>query len=352
MEYGHAPLFLAIEGSFLRLDPARTYTMGRDPQSDVVFQDALVSWRHARIRWGGTSWVLEDLNSTNGTYGLGQSIALAETGHGAVFRLGDGAQEPRLHFTRRPTSPDVADGVSVTRIGQSPDSDLVVRGTEVGAHYAEFRFSQASFEIVDLGTSHGTYVNGHRVERAQLRADDTVTVGHRTLRLVGDRLQACADPQEPPSLVARQLTVTVKSGKGDRQLLDRVSFTAPAKALIAVVGPSGSGKSTLLRALTGHQPPVEGEVLYDNQNLHERFAELRQHNGIVPQHDILHPQLTARRALRYAATLRFPRDTGPAERDRRVEEVLTELGLGLNAGSASPRSPAGSANASRSPWNS
>ncbi|MGW3200874.1 ATP-binding cassette domain-containing protein [Streptomyces sp. NPDC001118] len=135
---------------------------------------------------------------------------------------------------------------------------------------------------------------------------------------------------EQPSLTVRQLTVRVKHGKGNRTLLNKVSFTVPSKALVAVVGPSGSGKSTLLRALTGLQRDVQGEVLYENRNLHERFAELRQHIGLVPQHDVLHPQLTVRSALRHAARLRFPRDTGPTERDRRVEEVLAELGLGLH----------------------
>ncbi|WP_347239690.1 ATP-binding cassette domain-containing protein [Streptomyces sp. L2] len=134
------------------------------------------------------------------------------------------------------------------------------------------------------------------------------------------------------SLTARRLTVRVKHGKGHRTLLDKVSFTVPAKALIAVIGPSGSGKSTLLRALTGHQLNARGEVHYGSQNLHERFAALRQRMGIVPQYDVIHPQLTVRSALHYAARLRFPRDTGPAERERRIDEVLTELRLDRHAG--------------------
>ncbi|MFF4040120.1 ATP-binding cassette domain-containing protein [Streptomyces sp. NPDC001816] len=260
-----------------RLDPARTYTVGRDPQSDVVFREAIVSWWHARIYWGGTSWVLQDLNSTNGTYDLGRRISLAEVGHGALLTLGGAAEGPRLRFTVRPARRDTAGGTSVTRIGRAPDNDLVVREHDVSSHHAEFSLAPAG------------------------------------------------------SLIVRRLTVRVRHGKSNRTLLQNVSFEVPAKALIAVVGPSGSGKSTLLRALTGHQPNVKGEVLYDNQNLHERFAELRQHIGIVPQHDILHPQLTVRSALRHAARLRFPRGTEATERDRRVEEVLTELRLGLHA---------------------
>jgi ABC-type multidrug transport system ATPase subunit len=50
-------------------------------------------------------------------------------------------------------------------------------------------------------------------------------------------------------------------------------------------------------------------------------------SGWCPQENILHTQLSARRALRYAAELRFPRDTSPAEREHRIGEVLGELSL-------------------------
>src|SRR5205823_10668385 len=53
--------------------------------------------------------------------------------------------------------------------------------------------------------------------------------------------------------------------------------------------------------------------------------------GYVPQDDILHPQLTVRRALGFAAELRFPSDVSKEERDRAVEGVMEELGLSHRA---------------------
>ncbi|CAM5287281.1 hypothetical protein SVIOM342S_00788 [Streptomyces violaceorubidus] len=64
------------------------------------------------------------------------------------------------------------------------------------------------------------------------------------------------------SPLAGHLTVTVDGGK---QILKDVSFGAPEKSLIAVIGPSGSGKSTLLKALTGYRPADQGEVLDQNR---------------------------------------------------------------------------------------
>ena len=121
--------------------------------------------------------------------------------------------------------------------------------------------------------------------------------------------------------------LAVRVDKGRKTLLDKVSFPVGEKSLLAVVGPSGAGKSTLLNALTGLRPADHGTVLYDGRDLYRDYAELRQRIGLVPQDDILHLQLTVRRALGYAAQLRFPEDTAKAERQARVDEVIHELGL-------------------------
>ena len=123
---------------------------------------------------------------------------------------------------------------------------------------------------------------------------------------------------------ARDLVVRTANG---RTLLDRVGFALEENSLLAVVGPSGAGTSTLLRALTGFRPADEGAVTYADRDLYTDYDELRQRIGLVPRDDILHPGLTVRRALDYAARLRFPSDTTAPERDRRIEEVLAELGL-------------------------
>ena len=79
------------------------------------------------------------------------------------------------------------------------------------------------------------------------------------------------------------------------------------------------------------RPADTGTVLYDNRDLYEDYAELRHRIGLVPQENILHTQLTARRALQYSAELRFPADSTAAERNARVTEVMEELGLSKHA---------------------
>ncbi|MFD7335869.1 FHA domain-containing protein [Streptomyces violascens] len=402
-------LVLELNGSTWTLDPSRSYTLGRDPQGDLVVDDARVSWRHATISWGGRSWVIEDHGSTNGTYVQGQRIHQMEIGPGSSVHLGNATDGPRLNLSgaaaaayaqpapaqqaqaapahpqpqqappqqqwqqqqpqqaqvppqqqqqwqqpqpQQPQFPQQQGGGAagappvygdrspttfhqvalgrVMRIGRALENELVVSDLQVSRHHAEFHATpDGRMEIRDLGSHNGTYVNGQPIAKGGsvlLGPQDIVGVGHSTFRIVGDRLEEFVDTGDV-SFSARHLTVTVDGGK---DILKDVSFGVPEKSLIAVIGPSGSGKSTLLKALTGYRPANKGDVLYDNRNLYKQFAELRQRIGLVPQDDILHKELTVKKALKYAAKLRFPADTTENERQQRIDEVLRELKLDIH----------------------
>lgn len=240
------------------------------------------------------------------------------------------AGAPPVYGDRSPTTFHQLSLGRKMRIGRALENELVVSDLQVSRHHAEFTATpDGRFEIHDLGSHNGTYINGQPVAKsgtALIGPNDTVSVGHSTFRLVGDRLEEFVDTGEV-SFSARHLTVTVDGGK---DILKDVSFGVPEKSLIAVIGPSGSGKSTLLKALTGYRPANKGDVLYDSRNLYKQFAELRQRIGLVPQDDILHKELTVKKALKYAAKLRFPSDTSEQERQQRINEVLGELKLDIH----------------------
>ncbi|MER5980838.1 FHA domain-containing protein [Streptomyces sp. NPDC001857] len=398
-------LVLELNGRTWTLDPSRNYTLGRDPQGDIVLDDARVSWRHATVSFNGRGWVLEDHGSTNGTYVQGRRVQQVDIGPGSAVHLGNATDGPRLnlsgaaepvaqpqqqpyaaqsanagwsqpappqpqadwqqpqqpqqpapHVPQQPgpsesyVSKEAGDGAGappvygdrspttfhqfsfgrVMRIGRALENDLVVSDLQVSRNHAEFHSTpDGRMEIRDLGSHNGTYVNGQPIAKGGsqlLGPTDVVGVGHSTFRIVGDRLEEFVDTGAV-SFSARHLTVTVDGGK---QILKDVSFGVPEKSLVAVIGPSGSGKSTLLKALTGYRPANQGDVLYDNRNLYKQFAELRQRIGLVPQDDILHKELSVKKALKYAAKLRFPADTTAAEREARIDEVLRELKLDIH----------------------
>jgi ABC-type multidrug transport system ATPase subunit/pSer/pThr/pTyr-binding forkhead associated (FHA) protein len=213
------------------------------------------------------------------------------------------------------------------RIGRVPDNDLVLSDLNVSRHHAELRKSPTGrYEIVDLGSHNGTFVNGQKVSSQSLTDDDIVSIGNSTFRLKDGELRQWVD-DGLITFTAQDLVVKA----GSKVLLDHVTFPIPEKCLLGVIGPSGAGKSTLLGALTGIRPATTGTVLYDNRDLYQNYNELRYRIGLVPQENVLHTQLTARRALQYSAELRFPADTKAEERDGRVDEVMGELGLTRHA---------------------
>ena len=53
----------------------------------------------------------------------------------------------------------------------------------------------------------------------------------------------------------------VSKSFGDRLLIDNLSFTIPAGAIVGIIGPNGAGKSTLFKMIVGREQPDSGEVV-------------------------------------------------------------------------------------------
>lgn len=64
-------------------------TLGRVPGNDIVVQYDSLSGKHARFLLKGDACVLEDLNSTNGTFVNGVPTQRAELAHGDQMQFGE-----------------------------------------------------------------------------------------------------------------------------------------------------------------------------------------------------------------------------------------------------------------------
>ena len=53
----------------------------------------------------------------------------------------------------------------------------------------------------------------------------------------------------------------VSKSFGNRLLIDNLSFSVPAGAIVGIIGPNGAGKSTLFRMIQGVEKPDSGEII-------------------------------------------------------------------------------------------
>src|SRR5262249_43043846 len=90
------PLAVRAEGSDRTLPAGPSYTIRRDPASDMVVNEDRVSWRHAVLRLDNDSWVLEDTGSTNGTYVESRRVNRIALDGETTIRLGHPADGPVL----------------------------------------------------------------------------------------------------------------------------------------------------------------------------------------------------------------------------------------------------------------
>lgn len=196
--------------------------LGRDPDlSQVVFgpEDRAVSRRHAILRREKGAVLLRDLDSSTGTWLLGQDVEEAELADGDVFTLGTGGPQVRIEFsdegTLVVTAPQLAglpdspapslppaprpgpqtrlrftfqsgtrSGASlelagaVIRIGRAEGNAVwTPQDRIVSAQHAKIVRLTDAFVLIDLESTNGTYLNGRRIERTPLRDRDLVGLG-------------------------------------------------------------------------------------------------------------------------------------------------------------------------------
>lgn len=242
----------------------------------------------------------------------------------AVPKSGDGNLATSMLKILRPgRTPEAPAGA--IKIGRATDNDIVIPDVLASRHHATLVPGVGGTEIVDNRSINGTFVNGLRVESAQLNDGDVVTIGNVDLVFTGGTLARRSETEAATrtgGLEVRGLTWTIENNK---TLLNNISIDARPGTLTAVIGPSGAGKSTFAKQVAGLTHPTSGTVTFEGHDIHAEYASLRSRIGMVPQDDVVHGQLTVDQALMYAAELRLPPDTSEADRAQVVAQVLEEL---------------------------
>ena len=151
------------------------------------------------------------------------------------------------------------------------------------------------------------------------------------------RLPARKLPQEAPIVQVKNLVVDYAghqrlfSRTSAKRALDGIDLHVNPREVVAVVGGSGSGKTTLGRAIAGLLAPTSGQILFRDQPVSRRSAAWRDYRlncQMVFQdpYSSLDPRMTIGQLV--GEGLRMVDGLSAADKRRRVDEVLAEVGLG------------------------
>ena len=245
--------------------PDHTVEIGSDPSCDITIPSEAVAARALLVQRRAGSVFLYDLARAPGV-GCAEIMALE---HG--FPLGDGYEltrskglpksrpEPRTEILRAASvaSGDLAltgapgTGLRPVRIGTQPlsvgsadDNRILVRDRAVSRYHCRVEPSGGALRIRDLGSTNGTWVDGARVERHELRLGSRVRVGRTVLRVVEHGLT-----ERRGAVFASDRMASVMAS------VDRFA-TLPWPVLVR--GETGVGKELIARALHDRSPRSEG----------------------------------------------------------------------------------------------
>jgi lipopolysaccharide export system ATP-binding protein len=113
---------------------------------------------------------------------------------------------------------------------------------------------------------------------------------------------------------------------GGRRVVDQVNLELHKGEIVGLLGPNGAGKTTTFNMVVGITRPNGGRIVLDGHDITRLPMHLRSRRGIgyLAQEKSVFRKLTVEENIRAIAEIQpWPR----AERNRRVEGVLEELGI-------------------------
>jgi DNA-binding NtrC family response regulator len=115
---------------------------------------------------------------------------------------------------------------------------LALTDERTSRRHAELRWAGGVVRVSDLGSRNGTFVDGERIERAELRAGSVLRVGQSLL--VCDEVADAPAPRIPGWIGGSFVT---------RRLARRLERLAATELAVLLVGETGAGKEVAARAL-------------------------------------------------------------------------------------------------------
>ena len=76
----------------------------------------------------------------------------------------------------------------VVSIGRNASNDIHIDNLSVSKNHAKISRNKDAYQVEDLKSTNGTYLNEKMVSKAELKHNDVITVGKHTLEILMDKL--------------------------------------------------------------------------------------------------------------------------------------------------------------------
>lgn len=255
----------------------QTITIGRSTANAIVIaNDSFVSGQHLTIsRTADGRFLLQDLGSSNGTFVNGHRVMQAELRHNDIVKIGNTILPWPTYF-EMPLAPTGGVFIKSVRFGRGSDNDVVLTDSRVSGNHAVIELTdQGYYQLRDLNSSNGTFVNNQRVNQVVLQPGDNLRLGPIPVDWLAHFRQAALPlnpnlmitvPPPSPSLVA-----PAPAAKPRRAgIWPRLLLAAGGAAVIAFIGFRLLGSSTAPSPAPLTPLPTDSlgaEILVNTRNL-------------------------------------------------------------------------------------
>ena len=130
-------------------------------------------------------------------------------------------------------------------------------------------------------------------------------------------------------IITKNLVKDYKLGKTVVNALRGVDVEIQRGEYVCVAGPSGAGKSTLLNMIGLLDGPTSGEIIFDDQKIHEMSGK-QMHNFRKKRITFIFQSFNLIPVLNAYENIEFPlliQRVDKAERKKRIEQLTEEVGI-------------------------
>lgn len=150
-------------------------------------------------------------------------------------------------------------GASSIQIGTGSGCDLRLRDPLVSRRHLEIRAEESGVRVVDLGSSNGTFFQGHHLGELLLTSNATLTIGSSTIAIRLERRQM--DVPVSPRL---RFGDAIAQGSAMRHVFSILEQATHRDVTVLLEGDTGTGKDVLAAALHKESARREGPfVVFD-----------------------------------------------------------------------------------------